>query len=235
MRFLFAAVLALVSLVPLAGMARMRGSGNPKQETRKLSSFTEIAVRDALRVEISVGAARDVEVSGDDNLVPLVSTVVEGQRLLLELTDHSSSEPRRSLLIRVKLPVLTALVALEAAQVEARGLAANTLRIEARGSAQLNLSGMGGSALDIIVDGASRVTVKGKCRSIHATVSRGSGLLAREAEAEVARVSGQAASQIEICASKIEVSLSGASRADCFCNPAEVRQQVADASSIRIR
>ena len=72
--------IALLTFIPACDMMRggsgQPGSGTAKSEVRELQPFTEVDVGGVVNVELAIGATQRVEVSGDDNLVPLVTTAV---------------------------------------------------------------------------------------------------------------------------------------------------------------
>src|SRR5258708_5843063 len=58
-----------------------KGSGTPKTEVREVGAFTSVKLEGSLRADIAAGGAQHVEISGDDNIVALMTTEVTDQRL----------------------------------------------------------------------------------------------------------------------------------------------------------
>src|SRR5437764_9036423 len=88
------------------GFTGITGSGTAKSEVRPAAGATEVAVSGALSVDIGPGAEAKVEISGDDNLVSLITSDVSSGRL--EITTRKSLRSKVPLVIRVSLPKLTA-------------------------------------------------------------------------------------------------------------------------------
>lgn len=235
MRWLWLWMLALLPSIPAMAETTVRGSGVLKQETRPLAACTEVSVSDALHAELSVGSPLRLTVSGDDNLLPLVRTEVQGQRLVISMRSHGSIDTRQPLVVRIALPRLGVLLVQGAAQAEVRGQLSSALQVEVSGASRLAVSGLGAAELTSTVQGSSQITLSGRIKTLKATISGASGLLARELTADAATVSAEGASRIEVCASqRLEVSLSGASHADGYCHPAAVEKKVTGMSGLRL-
>lgn len=230
---LTAPLIFLCALVPFTARAAILGSGVTSREIRSVAPFSEITVHHALHADITVGDALQVEVSGDDNVVPLVRTEVRGQRLVVEMLPGSAVRPRLALLVRVRVPRLLEVQASGAAYVEAHGRAIADLRVEATGSARVSIAGISGSLIQVTTRGASSVSLRGQSRSLTAAILGASGLQARDAVTEAATITVEGSSRAEICASQsLEVTLTGASLADYYCNPVRVRPRISGASSL---
>ncbi|HVY49735.1 MAG TPA: DUF2807 domain-containing protein, partial [Minicystis sp.] len=75
---------ALVSSGACVNVGGTVGSGHAKTETRSVAAFHAVDLSGSLEAEVKVGAPQKVEITGDDNLVPLVTTSVEGGKLSVQ-------------------------------------------------------------------------------------------------------------------------------------------------------
>src|SRR5580658_6714022 len=84
------------------------GSGVAKTETRDVGNFTKIDASGATTLEVTAGqSSTTVTVSGDDNVVPHVRTVVSGDTLHIETSDvHHTKLP---LVVKIGMPKLAAI------------------------------------------------------------------------------------------------------------------------------
>jgi hypothetical protein len=65
--------------LPLAGQAAgTTGSGKAATETRALPEFQAIELSGSMDLKVRQGSPQSVQVQADDNLLPLLETVVEG-------------------------------------------------------------------------------------------------------------------------------------------------------------
>src|SRR5579862_2179269 len=85
---------------------QVKGSGRPAQETRNVDGFTKVREDGFANVDIQVGPATSVKVSGDDNIVPLVRTRVEKGELII--SNKKNFHQKVKLLVSITVPNLTA-------------------------------------------------------------------------------------------------------------------------------
>src|SRR5262245_4681869 len=65
----------------------VEGNGKAGSEKRSVPTFSEVDVSGSMRLEVVVGAEPSVELSGDENLLRLIETKVEGNRLSISATE----------------------------------------------------------------------------------------------------------------------------------------------------
>src|SRR5947209_17695745 len=70
-------------MAAMSALPTVTGSGVAQTETRTVADFAEVEVGSAVRLDLTVGPSRTVEVTADDNPVPHVITEVSGGRLKL--------------------------------------------------------------------------------------------------------------------------------------------------------
>src|ERR1035438_9884001 len=77
---------------PINMAPTIQGSGVAKEETRLVEAFHALEAGNALQVTVTVtkGAKPGLKISGDDNLVPLVESVIRDGSLILRIKDDSN-------------------------------------------------------------------------------------------------------------------------------------------------
>lgn len=205
-------------LVLLAGCnfvgSGVPGSGTPKTETRPASGFTSVAVSGALSVEVGTAGAAGVELSGDDNVLPLIRTEVEGDRLTV--ASRGSFRPKVPLVIRVTAPQLAELAV--------------------SGASKAVLHGVHGDSLKIDLGGASKLRADGAVGRLTVEVSGASNAELDDLAAERVTATVEGASDADIAVSKaLDAHVSGASRLRYRGDPAELEQDVTGASNLEKR
>lgn len=151
-----------------ARAASVVGSGRVVTETRAVPGFVAVHGSGSVDLDVRQGGAGSVQVQGDDNIVPLVETVVEGGRdgptLHVRLRRGASFSTRRGLKVLVVTPRLVALTSTGSGDVRLGALATPALRVALEGSGDLQFTdlqtdelalGIAGSAG---IDGAGRAT-----------------------------------------------------------------------------
>jgi hypothetical protein len=117
---------ALVALAPLGCKkeadpnARVRGSGVGGKAARKTPDFSQLKVGGTVRVEVEVGKPTSLELLGEDNLLPLVTTRVEGGTLVI--TPESVLKTSQPLVARITTPSLQGVELFAAATGFVRGV-----------------------------------------------------------------------------------------------------------------
>ena len=86
----------------------IQGSGVAKEEIRAVGPCDGIDVQSALSAVVTAGPAASVTIRGDDNLVPLVETEVEGSTLHARMRPNTNSTTKLPLELVVTLPRLAA-------------------------------------------------------------------------------------------------------------------------------
>jgi Putative auto-transporter adhesin, head GIN domain len=190
----------------------IEGSGVSKTETRKVDSFSEIDVGNALRLQVQIGDKTTLEITGDDNLVPLVKTKVNGDKL--EIGFDGSYSSKMGISVKVTTPKLTAL--------------------SGSGASSLTASDLQGSKFKLSLSGASNATLTGKVDALEVECSGASRLIAKDLPVKTAKVEASGASHVEVAASEqLEAKASGASSIGYVGKPKEVSPQASGASSVK--
>lgn len=166
------------------------GSGVVATEARPVASFTAISVDHPARVVVLWGGAESLEVSAEDNVLPLVTSEVRAGRLFLSLAPHQGLSLTREIVHRVTVRELGDLEASGAARVELRAVAAESLSLRLSGASSVSADGRC-DRLALDLSGASRADAPGlHTRSALAVVSGASHGLLRVEDELVANASG---------------------------------------------
>lgn len=206
-------LLALVAGCQWFGGAE-RGSGTPKTETRTVGAFRAIGLEGALRADITVGAPQLVELSGDDNIVPLIVTEVAEQRL--RIAPKKPVAPKLELSARIATPALTALAA--------------------SGSAAIELRGVTGDAFGLDTTGTARVTASGTAKKLTIHVSGSASIDATQLHADDVTVDVSGSAELDVYATGVlDVHISGSAKVRYGGSPREVRKSISGAGTLEPR
>lgn len=218
-RLLLAAGLVALSLPALATSREVRGSGRVTSERRTLADFDRLSVAGAFEIELRQGSVEGVELTGDDDLLPLVETVVEGREggrsLRISPRRGHDLQPSQPIRIRVDLIHLNDIALAGASRVKATGLRTGKLGLSLGGSGDIALAALEAERLAVNIGGSGRVTVAGRSPQASLTIG-GSGR----------------ATLADLAADDVSVSIAGSGAADVR---AERRLKVSIAGSGRVR
>ncbi len=128
-------------------------------ESFDVSDFTEIDVAHAFDASVSVGDATSVEIEVDEELLDRLSVEVDGETLVVRLTDGlvATSGPLR---LNITTPSLEAVTIAGAADMEIEGLNGESFDLRTNGAANISATGSI-EALTIEADGASKIDLDG--------------------------------------------------------------------------
>jgi hypothetical protein len=118
---------------------QLAGSGDVRTEVRTVGDFTRVEARNGIQLEVTIGTPVRVEVSAQENLLPITSTTVANGRLTVETTQ--SYVGSRAIVVRITMPALDELSVSGGVAANASGLAASALLIDASGGAVITANG----------------------------------------------------------------------------------------------
>lgn len=164
-------IIVLISLV--SGCNRIHdgivGSGKLQKQKRDVGSFNSISTEGAFNLQIVCQKPHSLEIEGDDNVLPLVSTEVSNNVLHIKsLRSYSVSEP---ITLRISVPDLEGISASGAGKLEISGIKNEKFVIDASGAPTikaagetkvLNVDASGAGKIDTHKLRAARVVVESK-------------------------------------------------------------------------
>lgn len=176
-----------------------------------MDSFHGIDVSGAFAVSVIVGPAARVEISGDDNIVPLVRSEVRNSVLHFDLPGRITT--KLPITIDLAMPLLD--------------------ELDVGGASTVEVTGISGPALEVDAAGASTVSLAGEVQSLDAEVAGASTLRAEGLAAARVDVDAGGASTAEVrAAESLDAEASGASTIRYHGTPAKVSQDASGASTI---
>lgn len=190
------------------------GSGKTSTEARAVADFTALELHGTYVVELELGKPTKVEITGDDNLVPLVETALTDGRLVVKAKEAIA--PRTELVLRLATPDVAVIEADGAVALRVRGVANSALRLRLAGVSGALLEGKTG-ALEVKLTGAGGVEAK--------------GLLATRASVDL---SGAGHADVN-ATEELVVDVSGAGSVTYGGNPKSVKKTVSGVGSVKPR
>jgi Putative auto-transporter adhesin, head GIN domain len=169
------------------GTGHTEGSGVVATEQRTVPDFTRVELAGTSTVRVRVGAPKRVVVRGDDNLLPLITTKVADNTLVIGQSGSFNSH--RGIEVDVATPSLVGGVLSGAGDFQVTGVRADRFTVEVSGAGALqasgratrndvSLTGVGEARLTDLVTNISHVVVSGTGsatvfvrKSLDATVS----------------------------------------------------------------
>ena len=190
-------LLSLFVLLPLLtagchhGMrADVKGSGKRVTEKRNIAPFTSIETNGAFDIEIVCQKDQSMEIEGDDNILPLITTEVSNNVLKLKPSQsYSVSDP---IVLKITVPNLEAIMA--------------------NGAGNIRISGVSNEKLQISSDGAPAISASGSTKMIGIDTNGAAKIDTHNLRAEHAIVDSKGVSKVDLGVSdRLDVTVSGPS------------------------
>jgi hypothetical protein len=184
-------VLALFTAGCHHGMrADVKGSGKRVTEKRDIAPFTSIETNGAFDIEIVCQKDQNLEIEGDDNILPLITTEVSNNKLTLKPTQsYSVSDP---IVLKITVPNLEAIMA--------------------NGAGNIRITGVSNEKLQISSDGAPAITASGSTKMIGIDTNGAAKIDTHSLRAEHAIVDSKGVSRVDLGVSdRLDVNVSGPS------------------------
>jgi hypothetical protein len=237
-------IATLALLVPLAapqasplgwltGGDKVQGSGKVVQETRQVGRFHGVELNLGGNVEVRTGSDGPIAIEADDNVLPLVETVVENGVLQIRSAKKKLQLDTRRLKVVVPAREIDSLGVAGSGSMSAGKLHGAKLKLELAGSGTLDATGIDMKAVSIDVAGSGKLQAAGNAEKLEVSVA-GSGnadatrLAARQVEADVA-----GSGQVTVTAHQsLAASVAGSGSVAYYGDP-QVTRSVAGSGTVR--
>lgn len=164
------------------------GSGTVTTVTRTVPRFTKIEARSAERIRVLRGDALSVKLSGDDNLLELITTEVRGDTLIIE--PRSSYRTRKPILVDIVMPKLSVLTMAGSGDAVIEALDPASFKLDIDGSGNVVVTG-NVDALEVEVNGSGNAELPGvTAKRVQAEVNGSGSISIGPSEALTAEING---------------------------------------------
>jgi hypothetical protein len=206
-----AVLLTTGSLLPPAARAASAGSGRSATESRTPGTFSAIAMRGDIEVRLRQGTRESVQVTADDNLLPLLETVLDGSTLRIQWKAGASVRPRTRPKVTVELLRLDAVDAAGSGPLVVEALKTPALALSIAGSSDATLRQLDADGLlRIGIAGSGNVNVQGRAGRLEVSIAGSGDVDARELMADDASVSIAGSGDADVSARRtLAVSIAG--------------------------
>ncbi len=175
----FAAVAAPVTMVsasPLGWFAgeRVQGNGTIVKQAREVSNFNGLGLGLPGSVEVRMGNTESVTIESDDNILPLIVTVVEDGTLKIRPTRRNLHLDTRNLKVVVTAKKLERISVGGSGSVDAAGIRGGKLAFDVGGSGSMNLRDIEGESVTVSLGGSGNLKASGSADRLKVSIG-GSG------------------------------------------------------------
>lgn len=235
LNFKIVLLVAAVSITLFSSCRRFRcikGTGNQRTETRKMTGFTKIDVSGGYKVTLKQDSSESIAINIDDNLFKYVETTVEGGTLKVHSRKNICPSGEATLVIGVKN--LDGIEASGAVDVKSDGrLNVKDLNIDLSGSTKIDLD-LNAANVRTGASGSSEIYLKGQAATNDIDMSGSGKVEALDFVVGKYKISTSGASECKInVLNELDVHTSGSSDIKYRGNPAKVNNDQSGASSVK--
>ncbi len=212
---------------------RMRGNGNITSQTRNVSGFDRIDIGGAADLYIKQDSVFSIRIEGDENLLPYLETVKEGNTLHIHETDNMNLRTTRGFKVYVSAPQFTEFQVSGACDLysENQIQSSQKIRIRLSGASDVEMD-VKSPMVEADLSGAGTIKLKGEAKDFDVDGSGSTDIKCYDLLTENTKVEISGAGSAQVSASvKLDVRVSGAGSVHYKGNPA-VSQSVSGAGSV---
>lgn len=235
---LVAPALVAMALLPAGAQAATTGSGKPASEPRSVAEFQAVASSGSMDLVVRQGA-QSVQVEADDNLLPLLETVVEngrhGATLLVRWKKGERIYTRSKVVVTVSTPKLAAVSNSGSGDIRVETFQTPALALSLSGSGDARFDNLSADELTISISGSSDVAGKGRVGKVKIGISGSGDVKLAEMAADDVSVSIAGSGDASVNAARsLQVSIAGSGDVSYTGNPS-LKSSVAGSGSINKR
>lgn len=233
-------LLAAAALLSAPAWALTRGSGRRATENRDVSGFEAVAVAGDIELVLRQGEKEAVAISADDNVLPLIETVVEpgrhGRTLYIRLRRGESVFMSGPIKAAVDVLQLKGLALAGSGSATVGALQTPRLELSVAGSGDVRLAELRTESLQLRVSGSSDVTAAGSAREFSLRIAGSGDVDAAALVSEEVTVSIAGSGDAKVTANKaLKVSIAGSGDVSYGGSVTEVRRSIAGSGSLKRR
>ncbi|KQQ45754.1 hypothetical protein ASF61_18980 [Duganella sp. Leaf126] len=214
---------------------RIQGSGKIVSQNRAVGHFSALASSVSGDVEVRIGTTEGVTVETDDNIQPLLETVVEQGTLRIRPVRKGLSLSTRTMKIIVQARTLERVSVAGSGAVRADHLRAANLQFDLGGSGSLIARELSADAVTMALGGSGNMETSGKAERVQVSIGGSGDVQAGKLAARKASVSIGGSGEATVWATDaLSVSLAGSGDIGYYGDPAISKSVVGSGSVKRL-
>lgn len=214
------------------GSKTVSGSGTIKSETRTVSGFTGVAVSLSGDVEVRQTGTEGISIETDDNLLPLIETVVERGVLKIRPVEKNTNLRTKNMKIVVNAKTVESLSVAGAGDLRADQIKSEKLKLSVAGSGDVRIKTLEVDTLNASIAGSGNVLIGGRANMLDSSIAGSGDLKAGKLETKTAKLSIAGSGSASLWAKEtLKVSIAGSGDVKYY-GDAQVSKSVAGSGSI---
>jgi 3D (Asp-Asp-Asp) domain-containing protein len=242
---MIAAFIAVVTTIGLLGGCTVgapdnpnmvRGSGHVITEQRQVSDLSEVVLTMSGNLTIEQNGTEAFTMEGEDNILPLITTEVSGNRLTIGTRSGASFSTTRSLRFYLSVKSISYICATGSGNIGMAGAQGNQLRTETTGSGNVTLTSVAAKSYTAKTTGSGGITASGSAESQDVTGTGSGDYDGRDLQSKSAKValSGSGNATVKV-SDTLDASVSGSGSVRYIGDPAVTRQDQGSGEITKLR
>ena len=227
------AVPALASPLDWISGNSIQGSGKLQKQARPVGAFHGVALNVPGNVELRIGNTDSVTIEGDDNILPLIETVVENGTLRIRPAKRNSNFRQTSLTIVIQARQVERISVGGSGSIHATGLRAEKLRFDVGGSGSINARDLDSRMVSVAIGGSGNFTASGKTEQLTSSIGGSGNIQAGKLAASDVQVSiGGSGAATVWAKDDLTISIGGSGEVNYYGDP-RISRSMQRSSSIK--
>jgi carbon monoxide dehydrogenase subunit G len=213
--------------------AKVSGSGNIKTEARAVSGFNGISLSIPANAEIVQGASEGVSIETDDNILPLIETVIEEGKLKIRFKDRNMSVSTKTLRMTINVKSIESLAVGGSGDLQAAKLQVPTLKASIAGSGDVRITNLDADTLIVSIAGSGNFSAGGKSNTLEGKIAGSGDMKTEKLAANNVKLSIAGSGDAKVWAKEtLKISVAGSGDV-AYYGDAKVTQSVAGSGSVK--
>ena len=227
------AVPALASPLDWMSGSSIKGSGKLQKQAREVGNFNGVALNVPGNVELRIGNTEGITIETDDNILPLIETVVENGTLRIRSTKRNSNFRQTALTIVVHARQVERVSVGGSGTINADGLRGEKLRFDVGGSGSINAGKLDARSVSVAIGGSGNFKAGGKTEQLSASIGGSGNIAAGRLAASNVQVSIGGSGEAEVWAKdNLAISIGGSGEVSYYGDP-QISRSMQRSSSIK--
>jgi hypothetical protein len=212
---------------------RVTGSGQVTKVQRQVSGFKGIALELPASVEVVQGETEGVLIETDDNIAPLIETVVENEQLKIRLAQRFTAIKPKTLKVTINARQIESLAVSGSGDIRSGKLKSASLATRISGSGDIHIASLDVDSLSVSIAGNGDFFAGGRADSVRTSISGSGDLKISTLAAKHVKLSIAGSGNAQVWASQaLSVSIAGSGDVGYY-GDASVSQSVAGSGRIK--
>jgi hypothetical protein len=211
----------------------VKGNGVVRTQVRTASGFTGVALGINARVELRQGDAEGVTVDADENLLPLIQTVVKDGTLEIRPARRNLSLQSSAIRLVVQARRIDSLALGGSGSITADALRAGKLALEIGGSGLIDLRHVQAEQVKVEIGGSGNMKLAGSARRLDVSIGGSGDIAAPDFIADKVAVAVGGSGDAQVAArTSLDVTIAGSGSVDYSGDP-QVSQTIVGVGRVK--